>query len=247
LPSKDKETNYFSDKIGSLNNKANYIQHHLSKYESVFPEYDGERIVFESTPGYINSPIALEGLLKLDPPPIILFIYRDPVERIYSEFTFHKYKTKFFKGSFSDYVGWNGHDFSGDYFEKGKIVDHINNWNKKFGENVNVFMFKELKKNPKHFMKKLCGVINIDHSFYNDFEFSTKNATFGLRNRHLHLIALNAQKRIPSSIKKLLIPVYYRFNKTKIPNKTAVDSQLLEALNRAYHDQSLDNIKAKIV
>lgn len=241
-----KETAYFLDKVGDKNRKANYINHNLSKYKTLFDPFNDERVVFESTPDYIYSTNALEGLSKIDPLPRILFIYRNPTERIFSEYKFHRYKTKFFKGSFSDYLGWNGETFCSEYFERGKIVSLMNKWYEVFGDNLIVFNFKDLH-HPKQFITKLCRLLAIDHQFYADFDFTIKNATFGLRNRKLHLIGLKLQSFVPHWLRKTIIPIYYRFNKTSLPDKTSSEVELLEKLKEAYAEETIDKIKAKVI
>ncbi|NQZ78540.1 MAG: sulfotransferase domain-containing protein, partial [Ekhidna sp.] len=238
LASKVKETNYFLDRVGDNNRNANFIDHGLSRYSTFFEKYNGEKVVFESTPGYIFSTTAIRELSQLNPK--IVLIFRDPAERLYSEFTFHCYKTKFFKGSFSDYVGWDGETFSGIYFERGKVTTLTNEWADQFGENVFVFKFDSLKQ-PKLFMKRLCQVLDISDSFYENFDFTRKNETFGLKNRKLHLMALKIQSYTPKWIRKPLIPIYYSFNKSKIPSKTPEEIDLIKRLKSAYINETLAN------
>ncbi len=235
--SRIKETQYFFHKVTPVNREANYIEHALDRYESLFPCDEKKQIVFEATPDYFYSDTAFERLDEIPTLQKIVFIHRDPAERLFSEYKFHKFKTKHFGGEFREYSGYESGQFSGERFSNGKTTDQLKKWISKYGkEKVLVYDFNSLS-DPLNFMSKLCSDLNLDNSFYKGFNFKIKNETIVVKNQNLHSIAYKVKKRMPSFLAELLQPVYRGLNQSPTPKSSEDDLFILEKLKEAYKDQ----------
>ena len=242
-PSILKETNYFIDTVLTTNKNANFIDHGISGYESLFPNYNGEKIVLEATPEYLYSELAIEQFSSFQQPPSILFIFRDPTDRLYSEYTFHRYKTGRFKKDFKEFCGHTSEGFSGDKVERGKIVTHINQWVDSYPGHIRVMHFDILKNSPHIFMKELCDYLEIDFSEYQDYSFDTKNKTTLVKHKAFHKLALRLKKNIPDVISKSLLPLYQTMNQTSIPEPSLDEKNIISDLKEFYRDETYDRLK----
>ncbi len=235
--SRIKETQYFFHKVTAVNREANYIEHGLTRYESLFRCDEKRQIVFEATPDYFYSDTAFDHLDELPTLQKIVFIHRNPAERLFSEYRFHKFKTKHFDGDFRAYAGYQNGDFLGEPFQRGKTTDLLEKWTSKYGkEKILVYGFEALSQ-PLVFMEKLCTDLNLDSSFYRNFDFQIKNETLVVRNRNLHALAYKIKKQMPSFLANKLQPVYRLLNQSTPPTMSEDDQFVLEKLKEAYADQ----------
>ncbi|WP_370087617.1 sulfotransferase domain-containing protein [Ekhidna sp.] len=242
-----KETHFFADHINSYNQSCNYIEHGMSAYNRLFSEVENERIIMEATAGYIDSTNAFEAIPSLDSNPLLFFIYRNPVERIWSEYVFMKYKTKDFKGDLMEYLGYDGNRFSGKNFERGKIVSLINKWIEKVGrDRVYVFDFSDLKR-PLYLMRMMCGILKIESGFYDSFSFEKLNESYRVRNRAFHLSAMSIKKIIPKKMTQFASEIYFKLNGSSLPEITAKEKHILSELGKHYADQDARNLLTPIV
>jgi hypothetical protein len=62
----------------------------LDEYRSLFQAAGGQQAVGEASPCYLSSPKALQGIKKIIPDAKMIAILRNPVDRAYSHFLFHR-------------------------------------------------------------------------------------------------------------------------------------------------------------
>ncbi|HSQ38521.1 MAG TPA: sulfotransferase, partial [Anaerolineales bacterium] len=80
-PSGRKETDYFRSPS----------PHSQSAYEALFPGAEPGMLRMEASPGYLaESHLAAPAIASLIPDAKLLFILRDPIDRLLSSFEFHK-------------------------------------------------------------------------------------------------------------------------------------------------------------
>lgn len=242
-----KETHFFADHINSYNQKCSYIQHGVSAYSQLFSEVENEKIIMEATSGYIDSSNAFREIPSLNSNPLLFFIYRNPIERIWSEYVFMKYKTRNFKGGLEEYLGYDGKQFKGKNFDRGKIVSLINKWVTQVGKDqVYVFNFLDLKK-PNHLMKTMCKILEIESSFYDSFSFEKLNESYRVRNRAFHMSAMSIKKLIPQKMTQFASEIYFKLNGSSLPEITADEKYILSELEKYYTDQDAQNLLTPIV
>jgi len=242
-PSKIKETDYFNEKANKKSLFANFNTHGWDAYEKLFEGHTHQKIVFEASPKYVYSPLAAEQLSELENIKI-LFIHRDPSERLYSEFKFHRFKTKLFSGSFEDYLLHKGIDLSQNIKEENTLWYFICNWLKCFRpEQIIILDFDELKSHPKRTMNKICEFLGIDAHFFESFDFRKVNETYAIRNKKLHYFLFRFYNYVPQSIRKFITSFYFLFNKTKVPPITEEEKLILLKLKRFYQKSEMKFIK----
>ena len=240
-----KETFYLADDISRFNENLNYKNDGLEGYKKHFTNCnDKSKIVFEATAPYIYFNTPLEVLPQLKPVPKIVFILREPARRLYSQFTFNKYKLKNFKGSFLEYISLGGEKFSGKHIEKGLFADYLEKWVAVFeAKNIKVLTLEQVMQDKVAAMQDLAKWLDIDPTFYNTFDFMKRNETFGVRSTGLHRLGLKLQPLVPYKLQEALIPLYQKLNGTAIPKISAEEERLVNEL-KAYYKPANDKLKS---
>jgi hypothetical protein len=71
-----------------------------------------------------------------------------------------------------------------DECEKSKYINYLRAYLEVFGlDKITVCLFEELKLNPQQFMSDLCRQINVDGSFYENYQFKIYNQISKCYNR----------------------------------------------------------------
>lgn len=243
FPSKEKETHFFADHVNAYNQKCNYIDCGIEAYSQLFEGADNHKIIFEATPSYIDSKNAFRNIPKLKPIPRMLFLYREPTERMWSEYSFFRYTLGTYQKSFAEYVGYDSTSFHGKNYERGRIVKNINRWTEAIGsQNTIVLKFADLKTNPAGLMKHLCDLLNIPSEPFDHMEFEVKNQTRALRNGMLHSLARKVRSYMPEKGISALTKIYAAINHTKTPGPTDEDQSIMHHLRKAYRDETVQNL-----
>ena len=235
--SNKKETYHFFVKDEEEKGIQQFSETHFDDYKKYFKECKANhKVIVEATPDYLYSESAIKAFSQFEVTPKFLFIYRDPVERMYSDYLFHRYKTKRRTVDFDEYIGFKPESsFSGKKVKQGYYEKYLRKWIEAFGQdNIITMHFENLKKNPNEFMQNLCKRIEIDPSFYQKLTLDPKNKTVKIKNRYLHLILLKVIKFIPKSIIQRVRPIYYKLNSSPVPKKNEKDSLLLNHLRNHY-------------
>ena len=239
-PSNKKETYFFYDDASKQSPFPNYLRDGWEGYKKLFKGWNREKIVFEASPGYIYSKLALEKLGSIKGLKVLV-IYRNEPDRLFSEYQFNKYKTKKFQGDFRSYIMSAEEVFDKETRDETKLSLHTEKWLQKVGQdNLRIVHFDDLKSDPETLMQKLSKFLEIDHAFYVNFDFQKKNETFGLKNRKLHQIALQVKDKTPNFLSQLITPYYYAWNKQGIPkissDEEMTKSNLRETIAIREHD-----------
>jgi hypothetical protein len=212
-----KETYYLYQPDENKNGIRTFTEAELEEYASFFTHCDQKKIVFEATPSYIYSESAMRALYRVNPELKCLFVLREPSDRLYSEYTFHRYKTGKFKGDFASYV-------VEDRLAESRYHDYISKWVTTFGKvNIYLIYFDDLKDRPKDLMIRLCQFLAIDPAIYSQFDFEQKNKTVVLRNKAIHQRLVGLINILPIGLIKRLAPIYYGMNSKKIPEISKED------------------------
>jgi hypothetical protein len=197
-----KETDFFRQGFtGDLKADA-------QRYASFFEHCDPiVPVLVEASPGYLGEAASVAPRMRaLLCDAKVLFILRDPIERLHSSYHFHRGRLNLPMGmTFDDYVN-RCIDF--DRQVKGATELGLDEWYLKvlrFGcysdflaifrsqlsaENVKVMFFEALREDEQCFMVELSAFLGIDPDFWSRFGFRKSNVTFSGRNRRLHGLAM---------------------------------------------------------
>ena len=252
--SKEKETYYLMDKGHPLfKPSCNYAKQGMVGYATFFNDCSGrEAVVMEATPDYFYQDTAFRVLSEMDPRPLIVFMLREPSERVFSLFKFAKNNIGLLTAQYTfsqfidDLLLRDGEQFTGrpilrNAVEHGKYDQHIRRWLDTFTEQGTAFfLFEELVSQPAVLMRKIGERLGIAATFYDEYEFATKNPTYEVRSIRLQRLKKRViDAGLAEKIKPLLIPLYRRLNiRAGRVKKTPQDIETLRRLKALYSEHN---------
>lgn len=228
-----KETDFFRNSYTGDQQKdiAKYA-HYFNRCASNLP------IIMEASPGYLGSgeQVAIR-IHTLIPHTKLLFILRNPIDRIYSSFNFHIGKLNLDKNlSFEDYVN---KCIAYDSGEKTPAELGIEEWYLKvisFGryahflkyyyqlfpeQQIKVMFFENLNQDVAGFMYELCQFLEISPAPFEGYDFKKINVTYESKIKWLHKLAMfiNAKServlRQRPELKQYLVNIYKTVNQAR--------------------------------
>jgi hypothetical protein len=197
----------------------------------------GTRVVMEASPGYLgeSAKVAPRMASLLDEVKL-LFILRHPVDRLYSSYNFHKSKLElpadlsfeayvekclaFERGATPEALG------VGRWFlqvlDFGRYAQHLEPFLTRFPvSRIQIMFYEDLQGDERGFMQKLCGFLDIDPHYFDNYTFKAANVTFSSRFEGLHRYALKVNHmlepvlRARPELKHSLVNLYKRFNQAR--------------------------------
>jgi len=152
----------------------------------------------EATPYTLYSKGAAEKILTMLPNAVMLFILRDPLERLFSDYRMHKQREAAYvrDKSFEEYVEmqFNSTTNIPNNLELGCYLKYLRLFFDAFGHNrVHILFFEEFKANPATQMQKLCRVLGINPEFYPSYHFNTHNQSINVRYGWLNRVRLGLE------------------------------------------------------
>ena len=206
--SRRKETNFFRSETFRGGAEA------LSRYAACFPDAPGVPVVMEASPGYLGeAELVVPRMRALVPHAKLLFILREPVSRFLSSYHFHRAKLNLpAELTFSDYFeaclayagsadGDEPRGDIGEWFLKvlpfGCYSRYLRHYFEAFPRRqISVTFYDDLQADPRAFMERLSGFLDIDVSCWANADFEPVNVTFSGRSRLLHRLAVLANDRL---------------------------------------------------
>ena len=225
-------------------------------FESCF-SHCGEpyRWRLEGTPYTLYSRDASRKIHSILPDAIVLFILRDPVARLFSDYNFHMLRRHpYVHGPFESYVKFhlNRSRHHPNPIDLGCYINYLKNFKTFFmRQKVHIIFFEDLIKNQKGEMKKLCSLLKINPGFYDKYRFIPQNPTINARNKKIHRLkmwfeplivrlrvrSLNNPK-VNQQFEKIMLStkkIYYRLNHRKAAGKKEVITPEARSLLAEYY------------
>jgi hypothetical protein len=198
---------------GSLSKETDFFrqtdceQLGLREYATHFRQDTDSPIIMEASPGYLGlGKEVAPRISQLLPGAKLLFILRDPVDRLYSSYNFHHNKLDLPQDlDFQTYVQ---RCLSFQHEEKtpealgldawylqtmqfGCYADHLEHFSAVYPKSqIKVMFFEDLGQDAGTFMQEVGEFLDIDNAFWQEYEFERKNVTFSGRNKALHKLAM---------------------------------------------------------
>lgn len=214
------------------------IDRDRKRYSRFFSLERGNIVAVEATPNYLsykeNVAPRINGLL---PDVRLLFILRDPVDRLYSYYNFALGKLELPESlAFEDYIDmcqkYASEELSpkragiGEKHLRALEIGAYGKYLRKYlevfaAERIKVAFFEHLKEDPHGFMTNICRFIEVNPDFYRDYEFNKVNVTFSARLKPAHYIALGLNRTLESvlrqrpGLKRRLVGIYKQFNQSR--------------------------------
>lgn len=244
--SKVKETYFLGDEENKHNVSANIHKDGLEAYQRFFSHCQGEKVRLEATPVYIYHKLPLSILPKLPEKPKVIFILREPSDRLYSHWRFNRYRMKNIKLSFEEYLDFsNAPEGWADYIDQTHYIRHISKYVEVLGkENILVFQFEQIKKDKVAFMKQVASDLNISPEFYDEFDFFHRNETVAVKNSKLHRIGLKIEPLVPTWLQEKIIPLYLKMNSSKLPPISEQEKRLKENVRDQFRQSNEELVSA---
>ncbi|NOZ47017.1 MAG: sulfotransferase [Chlorobi bacterium] len=163
------EKKYFA-KVPLGNKQLAFIRNE-DYYKQLFEASKKEKYRAESSTSYLYSAVAAKNIYNYNPGSKIIILLRNPVERAFSHylmalrygFTTLSFKEALEKDIQKEKKGWG---ISELFIELGEYYKQVKRYYEVFPkENIGVFLFDELEKNPEAFYQSIFKFLNI--SFFN--------------------------------------------------------------------------------
>jgi hypothetical protein len=252
-PANRKETYFFARKFdfGGICNSGETLQD-FEHFFSHCPSSGCMRI--EATPYTLYSDQAAEKISDLLPGAEILFILRDPVERLISDYHFHLQRDHpFARDTFEEFLAAQRRMKSGvpNLVELGCYLQYLHPFIDIFGQSrVSVMFFEEFKRDPSTEMLNLCNTIGLNPDFYSDYNFETHNKTAHIRNSWLNRTYIHMEHYVARTRARLMHhpkayrwfekvvtvgkQAYWRLNNQGVQKETPIDPLIREELIHYY-------------
>jgi hypothetical protein len=206
------------DICGSDEKETGYFNHYdprrytgdpppIEEYARHFAHCSGERYALEATPTYSygGRPVVAAIRSVLGRPRIVL-ILRDPVDRLWSAYTFQRSVGNLASiGSFPEYLEVveqrrrDGIGFvPGDGLHGlliGFYADYLGEWMDEFGDDLRVVFAEDLRRDPARVVTELCAWLGIDTEVVPTLDFEARNVTRHPRSRRLAAVARSLKRR----------------------------------------------------
>lgn len=259
-PANRKETYFFARKFDykGVCDSGESAQD-FDKYFSHCPSSGSLRI--EATPYTLYSERAAEKISALLPGASMLFILRDPVERLISDYFFHVQREHpAARDTFKEFLAFQRRIKSGlpNLIELGCYLQYLRPFFDAFGRNqVLIMFFEEFKRDPGAEMQSLCMSLGLHPDFYSDYNFATHNKTLDIRNPWLNKTYIQMERYVAGARARLshnpkahrwfekLVTLgksaYRRLNSQSPQTKATIDPAIREQLVEYYrpHNQAL--------
>lgn len=235
-----KETRFFLEREYPLEAKFR-LEGGLDHYEEFYNQCATRPIRLEATPDYLYSRLAPARMAGALADVHLIFVLRDPIDRLVSWYRFAKQLGRLDQGaSFEEFVqrqNLNPDFMSATQYQdamiQGKYSLFLAGYFDRFGpERIALIQQNGLAQQPQSVLQALCEFAGIDSSPYAEYKFKMFNRTQTMRNVRLHGLYVEsirqARNRVHNKpmvmnvlrkIRRILEPLYLRLNRN-------VDSEL---------------------
>jgi hypothetical protein len=204
-----KESRFFLDAAYLMH--ATGRDHGSHEYGSLFKGCSDQRTGLEATPDYLYSPDAAMRISQELNDVRMVFILRDPCDRLISWYRFAKMNGLISKStSFDDYVSRQrhaGNDKNPQHMralEQGNYAHYIETYIKALGrERVGIYFYEQLASDPKAFCKELSIFAGLDPSYFDNYNFRIFNRSAETRSATLHRLFRKFKRTIRPATRKL--------------------------------------------
>jgi len=220
LPDK-KEIDFFNKKkpYYARNNIWNYLNG-CDWYENFFKDCPTNKIKGEFSVNYLSDPGTPELISRHFPEAKIIMILRNPIDRLYSHYSYAKAKNKT-NQTFEKFINTKK-----KIVEIGFYFTHITNYLKYFNKDrILILLYNDLKKSPKEFIARVYSFLGVDDKFIPDNLNKKINTTSSkiyshqvlpqlyrkLNNLKLYNLALKILKILP--LNNLIKFIYFKSQK----------------------------------
>lgn len=176
--------------LDSLDNKNNYLM-------DVSPDYMYDKSVIDSIKSELDA-----NHIKL------LFILRDPIERLISWFQYGKQIGELNQEvNFEEYLALQEEKLENHITycaqKTGKYAEFIQPFFDNFPrENIHICFFETLKNEPSLLMNELCDFLKINSEVYKNYNFTISNKTVKVKSKYFNNLYKHVRGTVVNSLEK---------------------------------------------
>lgn len=223
------------------------------EYLNLFKNARPEQTVGEVSVTYLYHKTACQQIHHHISNAKIIVILRQPTERLYSRFLHLARIDKLPSKNFEDCLDKNNTIWwtRNDLIKEGFIYKHLSKFYRQFPpENIKVFMFEDLKKDPHKLMSELYEFIGVDKNFQPDMSVKLNTSGF-IKNKWFNSIFGEAKGMIKTARFVLPKTLYAKLKndpvllkiKNKVRQKNLYKPQLDPALKNEINKIYAEDIK----
>ena len=214
-----KETRFLMDPDSPLfNSDASLNLHGEKKYTLFFRHCGNQPIRLESTPDYFYQTTALHYLGNLRPGPKLIFLLREPAQRVYSLFRFAQNNLSILDRNM-DFTRFLEKVRKGDFGRRPILQNclthshyyhYLKPWFESMSsDNILLLTLEALKADPRSTMARTAAFLGIDPGFYTAYTFNILNRSIGVRWSGLHRWKRRLSRHLPEGpLRRLLGRAY---------------------------------------
>jgi len=219
----------------------------LEQYERLFSAGDkpGATVYYEASTGYINHGMTvIQNINSISPDCKLLFILRNPVERLHSFYQFQISRLNLPESlDFTNYIGISAgertrpadlHEKFFEILKHGRYAKYLSVYYDRWpARNIKVGFFDELVEDPANFMKDVCRFIEVDEGYFNDYLFTASNPTISAKNKGIHRFSHKLNQKVKPfllrhpGLRKGLFDLYQKLNSSEKQANTLSDENRL--------------------
>lgn len=246
-----KETHFFSGEDVKF---SGGVKHR--NYSDFFGHCSDKKVRVESSPEYIYGKKEVAQRIRASLPNVkLVFILRNPVDKIVSSFAHQKKKLLIPENvSFNQYANEklnfsslqaaveSGGSEAKELLDA-SYIDFLPDWFDYFEtSDIKILFFDDLVHSPSILVKEVCSFVGIDDDFYSSLKFTVENKSIGYKNPYIHRFALWLSQYIEPALrrsfmlKKALRKVYYAMNSKD--QLQELDEATVERISTLYKDSN---------
>ncbi len=225
-------------------------------FHELFKNCDSNKLRMEATPDYLYSSATAKKIKEQIPEAKIVFILRNPVDRMWSWFKFAKLNGLIDQlQTFNEYVKLQFNNFDPTRpqhlraLEQGNYYSCIKTYINLFGtENILITFYEDLASDPLAFCEQICHFSGINSNYFKSYNFKVYNQSIGTRSvsahkffRKLKRFIRPVTKLFHESLRKRLKlagysieQAYTSANKSKEVTNFEIDNDLKMRLEKYY-------------
>ena len=197
----------------------------LEKYKSLYQEASGYPAVGDMTTIYLMDEEVPARIREVSPGAKIIVMLRDPVERAFSDYTYHRQAghehLESFREALRRYEDRQSKDWwlSEHYVKGGMYYGQVRRYLETFGnDQVLVLLFDDLVRSPNELLSRIARHIGVDPDFFTGLDCSEVHNQYRMPKIGAirWLKQLGAPKLLPHSIKLRLRLLFFDFTKPSL-------------------------------
>jgi hypothetical protein len=203
----------------------------IETYARHFVHCGAQRYVMEASPQYFKGGTrTITAIRRTLYEPRIILMFRDPLDRMWSEYRFRKSRLTLPESiTFDAYVaecervrdeGLPRTPETQAFYTLagGAYADLARDWLDAFGDDIRVWFFEDMVADPSAFVAEVCRWLGIDAAPARVIDYTVENRTAEVRSRAMQRVALaaNAEGGLLRNRRRLKAPlraIYYAINR----------------------------------